>query len=170
MVQGAATIIQQLACRTPPVLHRDIPVGNLIYHGDGQSPFLIDFGTAVVAPTGRFEAVNPQSITGTPTFIARSVSQGEGYTVSSEVESLMYVSFFFGCRGCCALGNKPIGATALAAKVATFCEQESFEKYVLQRCRSDHMQAVKRLRNLFWLPRYQRSVTPLQFCQALQPA
>ena len=170
VVQGAASIIQQLACRTPPVLHRDISVGNLIYHGDDQSPFLIDFGTAVVAPTGRFEAVNPQSITGTPTFIAQSVLQGEGYTMSSELKSLMYVFFSLVVEGAAHWVNKPIGATALAAKVATFNDQKLFEKYVLQRCRSDFMQAVKRLRNLFWQPRHQRSVIPLQFCQALQPA
>ncbi len=159
-----------MACRTPPVLHRDISFGNLIYHGDDQSTFLIDFGTAVVAPTGRFLAVNPRSITGTPTFIARSVLAGEGYTVSSELESLMYVFVFMAVDGAAHWGNKYIGATALHAKVAIFYEQESFEKYVLRRCRSDLVQAVKRLRNLFWRPTYQRSVTPLQFCQALQPA
>jgi len=170
VVQGAASIIQQLACLTPPVLHRDISVGNLIYYGDDQSTFLIDFDTAVVAPTGRFLAVDPQSITGTSTFIARSVLEGEGYTLSSELESLMYVLVFLAVDGAVHWGNMPIGSTALDVKVATFYEQQSFEKYVLQRCRSDLMQVVKRLRKLFWQPTYQHSVTPLQFRQALQPA
>ena len=67
-------------------------------------------------------------------------------------------------------GNKPIGPAALGVKVSTFAEQESFEKYVLLRRRSDLMEQVKRLRNLFWQPTYQRSITPLQFRQALQPA
>ena len=170
VVQGAASIIQQLASLTPPVLHRDISVGNLVYHGHDQSTYLIDFGTAVVAPTGCFAAVGPQSITGTSTFIARSVLEGEGYTLSSELESLMYVLVFLAVNGAAHWGNKPIGPAALDVKVATFSEQESFEKYVIQRCRSDLMQAVKRLRNLFWQPTYKRSITPWQFCQALQPA
>ncbi len=170
VVQGAASIIQQLAFLTPPVLHRDISVGNLIYYGDDQSTLLIDFGTAVVAPTGCFSAVGPQSITGTSTFIARSVLEGEGYTLSSELESLMYVLVFLAVDGAAHWGNKPIGPAAWDVKVATFSEQESFEKYVLRRCRSDLMQVVKRLRNLFWQPTYQRSITPWQFCQALQPA
>ncbi|KAL0034272.1 hypothetical protein WJX77_006407 [Trebouxia sp. C0004] len=148
--QGAASIIQQLACRTPPVLHRDISVRNLIiYHGDDQSTFLIDFGTAVVAPTGCLSAMDPQSITGTSAFIARSVLEVHGAVL---------------------WGNKPIGSIALGVKVATVYEQEGFEKYVLQRRRSDLVQAVKRLRGLFWQPTYLRSATPLQFCQALQPA
>ena len=90
--------------------------------------------------------------------------------MSSELKSLMYVFVFLVVEGAAHWVNKPVGATALAAKVATFNDQKLFEKYVLQRSRSDLMQAVKRLRNLFWQPRHQRSVTPLQFSQALQPA
>jgi serine/threonine protein kinase len=170
VVQSAASIIQQLACRTPPVLHRDISVGNLIYYGDDQSTFLIDFGTAVVASAGCLSAMGPYSITGTCTFIARSVLEGEGYSLSSELESLMYVLVFLAVDGAAHWGNKPIGPAALDVKVATFGEQESFDKYVLRRCRSDLMQAVKRLRNVFWEPTYQRNITTLQFCQAVQPS
>lgn len=80
----------------------------------------------------------------------------------------MYVLVFLAVDGAAHWGNKPIGPTALHVKVATFSEQESFENYVLRRCRSDLMQAVKRLRRLFWQPTYQRSITPSQFRQALQ--
>ena len=72
--------------------------------------------------------------------------------MSSRLEILMYVFVFLAVEGAVHWGNKPIGATALDVKVATFYEQEGFEKYVLRRCRSDLMQAVKRLRNLFWQP------------------
>ena len=119
VVQGAASIIQQLAFLTPPVLHKDVSVGNLIYYGDDQSTFLIDFGTAVLAPTSCFSAVGPQSITGTSTFIARSVLEGEGYTLSSELESLMYVLVFLAVDSAAHWGNKPIGPAALDVKVAT---------------------------------------------------
>ena len=172
VLHEAASIIQQLACRTPPVLHRDISVGNLMYHGDDHNTFLIDFGTAVVAPTDCLPdlGLGPQSITGTSTFIARSALEGEGYTLSSELESLMYVLVFFAVDGFAHWGNKPIGPAALDVKVATFADQESFKNYVLHRCRLDLMEQVKRLRNLFWEPTYQRSITPLQFRQALQPA
>ena len=56
--------------RKQSITSEKLRVRNLIYHGDGQSPFLIDFGTAVVAVTGCFSAVDRQSIVGTPTFIA----------------------------------------------------------------------------------------------------
>ncbi|KAL0040401.1 hypothetical protein WJX77_006166 [Trebouxia sp. C0004] len=92
---------------------RDISVGNLIYYGDDQSTFLIDFGIAVVAPTGCFAAVGPQSITGASTVIARSVLEGEGYTLSSDLESLMYVLVFLAVNGAAHLGNKPFGPAAL---------------------------------------------------------
>ncbi|DBA84490.1 TPA: hypothetical protein ACH3X1_006109 [Trebouxia sp. C0004] len=154
VVQRAASIIQGLACLTSPVLHRDISVGNLIYYGDDQSTFLIDFGIAVVAPTGCFAAVGPQSITGASTVIARSVLEGEGYTLSSDLESLMYVLVFLAVNGAAHLGNKPFGPAALHV---TFGEQESSENHVLRRCRSHLMQAVKSLRSVFWQPTYHRS-------------
>lgn len=172
VIGRAVLIIEQLADRPLPVLHRDISVGNLIYHGEDQETFLIDVGTAVVAPTGQFSAVSLQSITGTSTFIARSVLEGEGYCLSSELESLMYVLVFLAVGGVAHWGNKRIGPSALDAKVATFAEYEGFNKYVIKRCRSDLVEVVKKLRNLFWQPSYQRSITPEQFREALglQPA
>ena len=166
----AATIIQHLACLTPPVFHWGIFVGNLVYHGDDQSTVLIDSGTAVVAATGCISAVGPQSMTGTSTFLARSVLQGEGYTLSSELDYLMCVLGFLAVDGDVRWGNKSIGPAALHVKVAFFGEQESSEKYVLRHCPFDLMQAVIRLQRFFRQPTYQRSITPLQFHQALQPA
>ena len=122
------------------------------------------------APTGHISAVGPWSIMGTCTFIAQSVLAGEGYTLSSELESLMYVLVFLAVDGAAHWGNKPIGRTALDVKVATFAEEESFSKKVLDRCHSDLKDVVLRLRNLFWQPRYQRNITHVQFCNALQPA
>ncbi len=82
----------------------------------------------------------------------------------------MYVLVFLAVDGAAHWGNKPIGPLALTFKVATFGDQESFEMYVLQRCRLDLQQAVTRLRMLFWQPKYRRDITPLQFRQALQAA
>ena len=169
VVHRAASIIQDLAFLEPPVFHRDISIGNLIYHGDGLDTFLIDFGTAVTAPSGCNSAVGT-SITGTCTFIARGVLEGEGYSLSSELESLMYVTVFLAVAGHAHWGNKPIGSVAVSVRVHCFIEQESFEKYIVRRCRPDLVGVVRRLRNLFWQPVYQRNVTALQFQQALQQA
>ena len=167
VAQRAAFIIQQLASLLPPVFHRDISIGNLIHCGDAQTTFLVDFGTAVLAPRGRHLT---DGVTGTSTFIARSVLEGEGYTLSSELESLMYIVIFLAVDGVAHWGNKPVGPWALAFKVQCFAEQASFERYIVQRCRTDLLEVVKRLRNLFWQPTYQSNITALQFQQALQPA
>ena len=74
--------------------------------------------------TGCFSAVGPQSITGTSSFIARRVLEGETYTLSSELESLMYVLEFLAVDGAAHGGNKPIGPAALDVKVASLGEQE----------------------------------------------
>lgn len=91
VIQGAASIIHCLACLTSPVVHRHISLGKLVYCGGDQSTVLIDCGTAVVAPTGRFSAAGPHSIPSTGTCLAQTISmlEGEEYTWSSELESLM---------------------------------------------------------------------------------
>jgi len=90
--------------------------------------------------------------------------------LSSELESLMYVTVFLAVAGHAHWGNVPIGSDAVSARVHCFHEQESFEKYIVQRCRSDLVEVVRRLRNLFWQPTYQHNTTALQFQQALQQA
>lgn len=168
VISETAAIIHQLASLSIPVLHRDISIGNIIYHGDARMAYLIDFGTAVKAPTGCFTAVTEHSITGTSTYMARSVLEGGAYSVSSELESLMYVMVFLAVSGHAHWGNKPIGAAALAFKVQCFGEQQSFETFVLQRCRLDMVKVVRGLRDLFWLPTYQYGVTAAQFQTVLQ--
>lgn len=73
VISKIAAIIHQLASLVTPVLHRDISIGNTIYHGDAHMAYLNDFGAAVKAPTGCFTAVTEHSITGTGTYMARSV-------------------------------------------------------------------------------------------------
>ena len=34
VLKGAASIVHELSQGCPPVLHRDLSIGNLIYHGD----------------------------------------------------------------------------------------------------------------------------------------
>lgn len=168
VITETAAIIHQLASLDIPVLHRDISIGNIIYHGDACMAYLIDFGTAVKAPTGCFTAVTKHSITGTSTYMARSVLEGGTYTVSSELESLMYVMAFLAVSGNAHWANKPVGAAALAFKVQSFSEQRSFETYVVQRCRLDMVKVVRGLRDLFWLPTYQHGVTAAQFQSVLR--
>ncbi len=167
VIDGAAAVIQQLASHTTPILHRDISIGNLIYHDDPLVTYLVDFGTAVRAPGGHFSALSTYNITGTSAFVARSVLQCQGYTLSSELESLMYVTAFLALGGVVRWAKSPTSPSALAFKTESFCDQENFERYVLQRCRKDLVVVVQRLRDLFWEPTYKRNVTALQFQQAL---
>lgn len=53
VIGRAALIIERLAKRKPPILHRDISVGNLVYCGEDQEIFLIDFGAAMDANVAR---------------------------------------------------------------------------------------------------------------------
>lgn len=164
VIGRAALIIERLAKRKPPVLHRDISVGNLVYCGEDQETFLIDFGAARDADV----AQSLQSITGTSTFIARSVLEGEGYSLSSELESLMYVLVFLAVNGVAHWANQRVRPAALlSTKVASFAENESFNRYVVKRCRSDLVGVVERLQKLFWQPSYQRNISPEQFHEAL---
>lgn len=121
------------------------------------------FGTAVRAPTGHSSAVSTNSITGTSAFVARSVLQRQGYTVSSELESLMYVTVFLTLSGVVCWAKSPTSPSALAFKTESFCDQENFERYVLRCCREDLVMVVQRLWDLFWKPTYQSNVTALQF-------
>ena len=95
--------------------------------------------------------------------MARDVLQCKGYTVSSELESLMYVTVFLALSGVVRWA-KSSNRNALAFETESFCDQENFEQHVLRRCCKD---LVQRLRDLFWKPIYQRNVTALQFQQAL---
>ena len=93
---------------------------------------LIDFGTAVEAPTGSFIAVTAHSITGTSTFMTRRVPEDGVYTLSSELESLMYVIVFLAIDGAAHFGKKPVGPAAMSFKVQSFSDQESFDRYIVQ--------------------------------------
>ena len=137
VINGAAAVIQQLASHTTPILHRDISIGHLVYYDDPPVTYLVDFGTAVRAPTGHYSALSTNSITGTSAFVARSALQCQGYTVSSELESLMYVTVFLGLSGVVRWAKSPTSSSALAFKTESFCDQENFERYVLRRCRED---------------------------------
>ncbi len=86
--------MHRLASHTTPIFHRDISIGNLIYHDGPPVTYLVDFGTAVRDPGAHFSALSKNSITGTSAFVARSVLRCQGYTLSSELESLMYVTVF----------------------------------------------------------------------------
>ena len=164
VISQAASTIHSLAARNPPIFHRDISLGNLVYSGDLQVTYLLDFGASI-------EGLHPGvgQITGTSTFIARSVLEGKGHSLSTELESLMYVTAFLAVQGHAHWGNKPVAPMALAFKTATFLDQENFDHFVVQRSRHELKELVNRLRDLFWKPTYQRDVTTEQFQQALQP-
>lgn len=93
VISQTASIICQMASLQTPILHRDISIGigSIIHHGDACQACLIDFGTAVHAPTGSFTAATLHSMPATSTFMARSVLEGGAYTLSLELslESLM---------------------------------------------------------------------------------
>lgn len=108
-----------------------------------------------------------QSITRTGTYIAQSVLEGEGYSLSLELESLMYVLVFLVVNGDAHWGNQCIWPAALNAKVASFAESEGFNVYVVKRCRPDVVGVVERLQKLFWQPSYQCNINPEQFHKAL---
>lgn len=98
--------------------------------------------------------------------MARDVLQCKGYTVSSELESLMYVTVVLALSGVVRWA-KSSNRSALAFETESFCDQENFEQHVLRRCRKDLVVVVQRLQDLFWKPTCQRNVTALQFQQAL---
>ncbi len=83
--------------------------------------------------------------------MARSVLQCQGYTVSLKLESLMYVTVFLALSGVVRWANSPTNPSALAFKTQSFCDQENFERYVLQHCREDLVGVAQRLlmRGLF---------------------
>ena len=141
--------------------HRDISIENIIHHGNAHEACLIDFGTAVKAPTGACTAVNAHSITGTSIFMARSVLEGGAYTLSSEHESLnlMYVMIFLAVDGAAHWGKKPVRPATLSFKVESFSEQEIYERCVIQRCCPDLVKVVRELRNFFWQRIQRRSLT-----------
>ena len=97
-----------MASLQTPILHRDISIGSIIHHGDAYQACLIDFGTAVHAPTGSFTAATSHSIPATSTFMARSVLEGGAYTLSLELESLMYVIVFLAIGGQAHWGKKSV--------------------------------------------------------------
>ena len=160
VVQQAARTIDSLPTLDSPVLHRDISIGNIVYHRSPGSACLINYGSAVSAPTESFKTMTPNSITGTTTFMARRVLEGRGYSLSSELQSLMYVTIYLAVEGLAHWANKPVGSMALAFKVQTFADKEG-DKFVMRCCHPDLMGAVLRLWQLFWHPCYQRTVTAI---------
>ena len=120
-------------------------IGNLIID---PVTYLTEFATVASAPTSHYSALSTNSITGTSAFVARSVLQGQGYTVSSELESLMYVTVFLALSDVVRWAKSPTSPSALAFKTESFCDQEKFERYVHRRCRKDLVVVVQKLRDL----------------------
>ena len=176
---SAAKTVGELAKLEPPVLHRDLSLGNIIVlpedleqameDGGGIEAYLLDLATARRAPGGQLASTSCLELTGTPLFMAISILEGGPHTVSSDLESLFLLLVFLGCRGHVHWANaRPEWREAGALKLLALTPGELFfEKYVHQRCRPDLFGAVQRLQKLFFVPSYNREVTVPQFLSAL---
>ncbi len=173
----AAQTVGRMAQQTPPVLHRDLSLGNLIIVPEIlekapqddklEGAFLLDLATSCEAPDGRFP-IDVVELAGTPLFMARTIMEGGDHTQSSDLESLLLVLIYLGCKGHVHWANSRVGSReALPLKVYALLPGESFEKYVRQRCRPDLLPAVDSLHKLFFVPVYNREVTSQQFLGAL---
>ncbi len=144
----------------PEVLEKALQEGKL------EGAYLLDLATARMAPNGRFPSgsVNP---TGTPLFMARTILEGGDHTESSDLESLLLVLIYLGCKGHVHWANSLGLRVALSLKAYALLPGQPFEKYVRQRCRPDLLPAVDRLHKLFFVPDYNTGVTLEQFLAAL---
>lgn len=175
----AAETIGRLTELDPPVLHRDISVGNIIVvpgileqalkEGRLDGAYLLDFATARKAPGGQLASTNVMELTSTPLFMAISILEGCPHTASSDLESLFFLLIFLGCNGHVHWANtRPGWREAAALKMfALLPGRDYFEKYMQQRCRRDLLRMVERLHKLFFMPKYNKEVTVPQFLKAL---
>jgi Fungal protein kinase len=177
----AARTVGCLAQLTPPVLHRDVSLGNLIIvpeeisgalmEGSISGAYLLDLATARRAPGGQVSSSSIRELTGTPLFMACSILEGKPHTVSSDLESLLLLLIYLGCNGHVHWANTLVGSRgALSCKVHALTPGECFEKYVRKRCRPDLLPAVDRLHALFFFSVYNQQVTVAHFQSALSGA
>jgi serine/threonine protein kinase len=169
----------------PPILHRDISLGNIVLvagdageqEGESSAPreaLLLDFVTAREAPSGRVlptsnsSSSSGEELTGTTLFMAYSVMQGEGHTVSSDLESLFLVLLFIATAGRVHWLNARLGTSAAAAlKLEALLGDKGYMRFTRCRCKEDLVLAVDRLRALFFKPDYNTEVDVQQFLKAL---
>ena len=194
MEDSASTILGAIACAAgtigslaqlkPPILHRDISLGNLIVpaeplsandglvEGWSADALLLDFATARDAPGGEVPSGGMPQLTGTPLFMACSILQGEKHTVSSDLESLFYMLLFLACKGHVHWANSSLWSReALSCKVHSVMVEEYFDLYVRQRCAKVQpalLAPIDRLQKLFFAPAYNRKVSVEEFLKALK--
>ncbi len=115
----AAKTVGRLADLYPPVLHRDLSLGNIIVveetleramlEGKLDGAYLLDLATAREAPGGRLASTSIEELTGTPLFMAIGILEGEPHTVSTDLESLFMVLVYLGFCGHVHWANVPPG-------------------------------------------------------------
>eukprot|EP00898_Chlorokybus_atmophyticus_P006879 jgi/Chlat1/7192/Chrsp57S06755 len=126
-------------------LHGDISAFNVVGRADG-SIMLIDFGEARLLS----QAATDGFATGTPLFMAITTLQKRPQTVSSELESALYVFLYWATQGGLHWRKAPLGyPSAIDSKWTAMTLL--FEDKVLSRIDSDQLRRVARkLRDLFF--------------------
>eukprot|EP00898_Chlorokybus_atmophyticus_P006878 jgi/Chlat1/7191/Chrsp57S09130 len=126
-------------------LHGDISAFNVVGRADG-SIMLIDFGEARLLS----QAATDGFATGTPLFMAITTLQKRPQTVSSELESALYVFLYWATQGGLHWRKAPFGfPSAIDSKWTAMTLL--FEDKVLSRIDSDQLRRVARkLRDLFF--------------------
>lgn len=177
----AAKVIGRLAQFDPPVLHRDVSLGNLMImpetlrqalkQGKADGAYLLDFATARHAPGGQYRSSSSHGVTGTPLFMACSILDNKAHTVSSDLESLLLVLIYLACKGHVHWANcRLLSREALALKAYALSVDSAFHQHIEDRCLPGLLPAVTRLRKLFFVPDYKVDVTVEQFLAALSGA
>jgi serine/threonine protein kinase len=173
-VRGVAGTIGSMSRLQPPIVHRDVSIGNIVVIDSGEDGIteqvlLIDFATARSLATEQNEH-DPSALTGTSLFMACSVLDGEPHSTCSDLESLFLVLLYLACGGHVHWANTIVcSREARDSKKAVLKVQEDFERYVLPKCsRSDLRPFVISLHALFFRPHYNRSVVAETFLHALQ--
>ncbi|KAL3162655.1 hypothetical protein ABBQ38_008700 [Trebouxia sp. C0009 RCD-2024] len=162
IISQFAGTVAQMAARG--YLHGDLSYFNLLKRQDTDAALLVDMQTLMSLE----KAAQCEFPTGTPLFMAWNVIRKQGHTVSTELESLMYVLMFILSGGILPWRHVLLQDCNLAAIRYGIMASSEFTKRLVSRTPAQCHKMLYRLRDLFFFtPGYSVAVTPDAFIAEL---
>jgi len=164
-VHDVATALAAMAALDPPIIHRDVSIGNIVIIESAQQEthaYLLDFATALAESDQQYD---PETITGTYIFMACQVMLTGVHSVQTDLKSLFLVLLYLACDE-----HLP-WARAPTCKISRALKSEALKlrhQTLFAQSREDLRPAVASLHGLFFTPSSTNAVTPAAFLHRLK--
>ncbi|KAG5192577.1 kinase-like domain-containing protein, partial [Tribonema minus] len=147
-VRDVASALAMMAAVDPPIIHRDISIGNIVVGSSSSSSeetsaYLIDFATALAETS---QSSDPETITGTYIFMACQVMLTGVHSIKTDLESLFLVLLYLACDERVPWARAPSRRMSCALKIQALTMSHDT---LFAQTRDDLLPAVTSLHELF---------------------